>query len=81
MPEEKIIDCPACNRKLSKLKVQDIVVDICEDGCGGVWFDAGELKKVDEKHENAGEILLNKKNPPKSRSISQKQELAPSARI
>ena len=32
-------------------------VDACQGGCGGVWFDAFELKKVDEQHEAAGEHL------------------------
>ena len=40
------------------MNVADIVVDICKDGCGGIWFDNFELKKVDEKHETAGAVLL-----------------------
>jgi Zn-finger nucleic acid-binding protein len=35
-----------------------IKVDVCRDGCGGIWFDNFELEKVDEAHEAAGEILL-----------------------
>jgi len=27
------------------------VVDVCQNGCGGIWFDNFELEKVDEKHE------------------------------
>jgi hypothetical protein len=33
------------------------LVDICP-ACGGVWFDANELKKFDEAHEDAGRKLL-----------------------
>lgn len=50
--------CPACSRELRPVEVADIVVDVCENGCGGVWFDNHELKKVDEQHESAGEKLL-----------------------
>ncbi|MCP4291418.1 MAG: zf-TFIIB domain-containing protein [bacterium] len=39
-------------------KVMDIEVDVCEGGCGGIWFDGHELKKVDEAHEAAGQHLL-----------------------
>lgn len=56
--------CPACANTLSQMKVGEITVDVCENGCGGIWFDGFELKRVDEKHEAAGESLLNiKKNP------------------
>lgn len=50
--------CPACERELQEMKVSDLVVDVCQDGCGGIWFDNFELEKVDEKHESAGEPLL-----------------------
>jgi uncharacterized protein len=34
-------------------------VDVCQGGCGGIWFDAFELQRVDEQDEAAGEPLLN----------------------
>lgn len=33
-------------------------VDVCQGGCGGIWFDAFELERVDEESETAGEPLL-----------------------
>ena len=33
-------------------------MDACQGGCGGIWFDAFELQKVDEESEAAGEPLL-----------------------
>ena len=33
-------------------------MDVCHGGCGGIWFDAFELQRVDEQHEAAGERLL-----------------------
>lgn len=51
--------CPACGNAMKEVQIQGINVDVCEGGCGGVWFDWFELKKVDEPHEAAGEHLLN----------------------
>ncbi len=34
-----------------------MVVDVCRDGCGGIWFDNFELAKVDQAHESLGEAL------------------------
>ncbi|MFN3653086.1 MAG: zf-TFIIB domain-containing protein [Armatimonadota bacterium] len=50
--------CPACDRTLTEKTVGDLVVDVCDDGCGGIWFDRRELQKVDEQHESGGAALL-----------------------
>ena len=50
--------CPACSGGLAERKIEDLTVDVCDKGCGGIWFDNFELKKVDEKHESHGEALL-----------------------
>ena len=52
------MNCPACDRELQGKTVGDINVDVCDGGCGGIWFDVLELKKLDEKHETAGKELL-----------------------
>jgi Zn-finger nucleic acid-binding protein len=36
----------------------DVTVDVCDGGCGGIWFDHFELRKLDEESETAGEALL-----------------------
>jgi Zn-finger nucleic acid-binding protein len=33
-------------------------VDVCAGGCGGIWFDAFELQRVDDQNEAAGDPLL-----------------------
>ena len=58
------MDCPACGRTLSQKTVGDLSVDVCEGGCGGIWFDHFELKKVDETRESAGEALLDTERDP-----------------
>ncbi len=50
--------CPACGNVLQKMTVEDVSVDVCRGGCGGIWFDAHELQKFDEPHETGGEALL-----------------------
>ena len=50
--------CPACGNVLRERTVGDVTVDVCEGGCGGIWFDRFELKKFDEPHESAGAQLL-----------------------
>lgn len=50
--------CPACGHHLSPLTISDITLDVCKGKCGGIWFDCFELKKFDEPHEQAGNLLL-----------------------
>jgi len=50
--------CPACHNELSQLQVGSLIVDVCDGGCAGVWFDAFELQRVDEQEEEAGERLI-----------------------
>jgi uncharacterized protein len=50
--------CPACFNELKELQVGKLVLDACQGGCGGIWFDSFELQKVDEESEAAGEPLL-----------------------
>jgi len=50
--------CPRCKRLLTPREAGGIVVDVCEGGCGGLWFDQCELQRVDNGCEPAGEALL-----------------------
>lgn len=52
------MNCPACGHALSAHEVGGITVDVCHGGCGGVWFDAFELQRVDEAHESVDDGLL-----------------------
>jgi Zn-finger nucleic acid-binding protein len=51
--------CPACFNLLTELTVGKMTVDVCRGGCGGIWFDAFELQRVDEPGDSAGEWLIN----------------------
>ncbi len=58
------MQCPACGNNLKEKVVSGVTVDICEHGCGGIWFDNFEIKKFDEPHETSGEEILNiQRNP------------------
>ena len=52
-----MMKCPACSRELAEVQVGSLLVDVCQGGCGGIWFDAFELQRMDEAHE-PGEPLL-----------------------
>lgn len=59
------INCPACGKSMQKVFMLDagFNLDVCADGCGGIFFDGRELKHFDENHENIDdlkEILSNK---------------------
>lgn len=50
--------CPACRNEMTAVTIEGVTVDVCQDGCGGMWFDNFEIKKFDEVHESAGRQLL-----------------------
>lgn len=54
----KDLNCPACGKKMQKIFISDagVNLDICIDGCGGIYFDNREFAKFDEKHENMEDI-------------------------
>lgn len=52
------MNCPACDNPLSQVTAGAVIVDVCDGGCGGMWFDNRELKSVDEPAEDAGALLL-----------------------
>lgn len=52
------MECPACGHAMREVEAGNVKVDACQSGCGGLWFDRMELKKLDEKREKDGEPLL-----------------------
>lgn len=53
------ISCPACHKPMKKIYLvnQKFNVDICLEGCGGLFLDNRELKKIDENMEDIDPIL------------------------
>ena len=50
--------CPACGHSMKKIFVPSagINVDLCLEGCGGIFFDNRELEKFDEETEDISVI-------------------------
>lgn len=51
--------CPACGTEMEKIFVpsEGVNIDICVNGCGGIFFDNREFQMFDEKNENIDEII------------------------
>ena len=49
--------CPKCGSDLKETLRSNIALDVCT-GCGGVWFDAGELETLLGARESAVGKLL-----------------------
>lgn len=54
----KTIKCPACQKEMVKIFIpsEGINIDICINGCGGIYFDNREFYYFDEQHENIDKI-------------------------
>lgn len=53
-------NCPACRKALRTVVVCETELEACVDGCGGIWFDAAELFRVDEEGEGESDPILQK---------------------
>ncbi len=51
------MDCLRCEEQLETIKNGEVEVDACMQGCGGIWFDPFELKKMNEKSEITQEFM------------------------
>ena len=57
----KTLNCPACGKEMKKIFIpeQGINLDICTEGCGGIYFDNREFDDFDEQNENISTIIEN----------------------
>ena len=55
----EIINCPACGKEMVKIFMpsQGVNLDVCINGCGGIYFDNREYKMFDEPHEDITPLL------------------------
>jgi uncharacterized protein len=49
--------CTVCQKEMVVENFGGVKVDVCKNGCKGLWFDWTELNKLDEKNEGLGEAL------------------------
>jgi uncharacterized protein len=52
-----MMNCPACGKQMAEQDFGGVRVDVCRDGCKGIWFDWMELKRLDENREGMGDAL------------------------
>lgn len=54
----KTLTCPACGAVMKKIFIPSagINVDICSEGCGGMYFDNQELQKFNKASDDISEI-------------------------
>ena len=49
--------CPVCRIRMAARDVGGVMIDVCEAGCHGIWFDWNELARLDEPDEGLGLAL------------------------
>ena len=69
--------CPACDYDLTELELAGVKVDACHGGCGGIWFDAFELQRVDEQREVPSQHLLRVQRDPNLRVDHSRKRACP----
>ena len=57
--------CPVCNNEMLQENF-GIAVEVCENGCKGMWFDQGQLGMLDQKNEGLGTALEHALRYPRS---------------
>ena len=50
---EHWMKCPKCAAQMQEVRLENVMVDKCT-GCGGVYFDAGELELLSQNKQGGG---------------------------
>jgi Zn-finger nucleic acid-binding protein len=77
------LSCPACDKTMKKIFVpaEGINLDICIDGCGGIFFDNREYILFDEQHENIDDILAAVKDKTFERADETEVRICPVCKV
>src|ERR1041385_4327605 len=67
--------CPACQNPLREKGAGGLTVDICYGGCGGIWFDAREIERIDARA--AASLHTIWQGPPSARRDPSSPRLCP----
>lgn len=62
--------CPVCEKEMTEKDFRGVRIDVCEDGCRGIWFDWLELMKLDEKNEGVGIALKKALHYPRINNVN-----------
>lgn len=69
--------CPACGGTMVEVDLGSCGVEFCREGCGGLWFDATELQRLDHKKKGLGPRLAEVLAVPPARSGSEGPRACP----
>ena len=75
------MNCPACGALMVEEDFGGVQVDVCRNGCRGIWFDWGELKELDENHEGFGAALEEALKSPRVNDANREQLKCPKCEI
>ena len=75
------MNCPACGIEMVVEDFGNIEVDVCKNGCKGIWFDWFELQKLDEGHEGGGDALSDALDSPRANDAGRDQLTCPKCGI
>lgn len=75
----EIVKCPACGKEMEKIFIpsEGINIDICTNGCGGIFFDNREFDKFNEQHEDITTIEKELKGKSFKPVISHEKRICP----
>jgi len=71
------MNCPACGMSMVEEDFGNAQVDVCKNGCKGIWLDWGELKELDENHEGFGNALEETLKSPRANDINRGPLMCP----
>ena len=60
------MNCPVCKKEMVEEDFGGVIVDVCTNGCKGIWFDWAEIIKLDENNEGFGNALEEGLNYPRT---------------
>lgn len=67
------MNCPRCHIETIEMQNNDIKIQVCMEGCSGIWFDPFIFKKMDEPHESDATFLKKlSQGPSKNLDLEQK---------
>jgi uncharacterized protein len=69
--------CPACDRSLAEQQIDNLRVEVCRGGCGGIWFDSFELPQLAADDASSEESLLRVERDPRLQLDPARPRLCP----
>ena len=53
------MNCPVCDQPLAEADANGVRIEVCYEGCGGMWLDRGRLIKLADPENETGDELVN----------------------